>query len=110
MKRIIKQIEFELLDTHIEHPIGDSETIPGQSESIPSLLHKYQRGIMPPVTKQAYYEDNANLDFINPLQTSVDPLTTRQDMVSDLDSVKEYLSNIKPVDQPPIPPVQTTEE
>lgn len=92
---------------HIEHPFGDSETVPGQAESISALLYKYQRGIIPPINKKAYYDENANLDFINPLQTSSDPLTTRQDMLTDLDYVKSVIQNSTSTVQTPEVPATT---
>lgn len=73
-------------------PTKPSQTVPDMSMSIPQILDKYQRGIDPNVGLRPIYDDD-DIEVINPMRNTDDPLTERQNMQLEFDYWKELATS-----------------
>lgn len=73
-------------------PTKPSQTVPDMSMSIAQILDKYQRGIDPNVGLQPIYDDD-DIDVINPMRNTDDPLTERQNMQLEFNYWKELATS-----------------
>lgn len=61
-QRFNSQYNFKTDSLHLEKVTGESETVQGDSYTIQELMQKHTQGIMPPVGKQPYYDENPDID------------------------------------------------
>ncbi|MBA7535645.1 hypothetical protein ES705_27903 [subsurface metagenome] len=63
-----KRKKYELKKAHMEKNSGNSVTVPGQSYTVGELLEKHIQGNLPDVRRQEYYEEDPDLDNMDPTQ------------------------------------------
>lgn len=63
-RRNIAQHEFELLPHHIEHPEGESMTVPDESMTIREIMRKHVSGmrVKEALFREGFYEDTEDFD------------------------------------------------
>lgn len=80
-KRKFKTIyDPSLPEVSLEKSGGKSHTLPEMSLSIKQILNKYAAGIDPMVKQNPEYENEPDIDNPNPFNTSIDPLTDREEL------------------------------
>lgn len=83
--------DISSLDVACEKVDSKSMTIPDMSFSVRDILERYTSGQQLLIQKNGSFEDEPSFDMLNPMETSDDLLTTREDMLIELDTSREKL-------------------
>lgn len=81
--RISSWLNYEHLPQHIEHPTGESETVPGEAYTIPELYARANGGISVESlvhVKDANYTDTEDFDDVDPMSDPNFDLTDAQNI------------------------------
>lgn len=86
---------FTPLETDYEAGGGISLTLPDDSYSVEDLLRRYANGIMPPVGRNVYFEDDPDFDNIDPTLDPSFDLSDATAIMQDLETKIKHRSRKK---------------
>lgn len=92
--KVVTNNTYELLPEHLEHPVGETLTIPGESYTIQELLQKYTHGIVPPLHREGIYEDSDSFED-NPFRRPEADLTDIDNAQAKIEDVEKRHQQIK---------------
>lgn len=96
MKRIRTSATFDITkDLGTEKINGISKTVPNDSYTIAELLMKYSTGIMPPVFRSGFYEENPDFETIDETQLSDFDLADVTRIMEEIEDNEEHYQNLK---------------
>lgn len=88
-KRFNNKYNFSKDEIQHEKNDGISETIQNDSYTVAELLEKHAQGILPPIGRQAFYEENPDIDNPDP---TLDPDFDIIDAKNQLDEISSSLT------------------